>query len=527
MRFRNYEQFLNEGFFEKALSNIKEFLKKAGDFFTGVGSKFMNALLAQKKRELPSGVKIYPTKLDIEIASKYGVNISQPKLELKESEEAYMKFMNDSMLNEAKIETKYPDIGKVIDVDSDGLERMLRNSIEGGKNLKPLIIWGAPGIGKTAIINSLAKEYFGSNAKEQKRMIELDLMTMSPEDFFLPAIKDRDTPEAKATRLADEWLPVRRIDDPEAEKYINGPDGKGGILFMDELARCSSKVQNVCLKIVDERKVGNYVLGEKWIIIAAANRKSDLSDDEQATFSWSSTLANRFRQINYAAGFEDWSPWAKQAKDETGKLIVRPEVLAFLRFSGEYFHNLDPERFSSGSGGSEAWPSPRTWTNASQEINAAEERYEKRGWKDRKGNTVSKEDWEKEVEEILAASVGLEAARAFVGFKSMLDKINPEDIKYVFEKPEKAPLWKGLKIDEQYALIAAVIFHASNEIKDLNKKQMINFVEWLGRNKDIANSTKAMQMISDALPALNDSDDWVDDAKGRLVELYPSFMKKK
>ena len=160
-------------------------------------------------------------------------------------------------------------------------------------------------------------------------MIDFDLMTVSPEDFFMPTVLNQDDEEkARKGSVPDAWLPVRPIDKPDLEKDINGPDGKGGILFFDEIARCSTKVQNVCLKLIDERKIGNYVLGDKWIIICAANRKSDLSDDEQAAFHWSSTLANRFQQINYASSFEDWAPWASSAKDDLGEMLVDPTVEA-------------------------------------------------------------------------------------------------------------------------------------------------------------------------------------------------------
>jgi len=520
MRFKSYDEFLNESF----LSNVKKLIKKVGDYFTGQGSRFLNLLVAQKEKHLPKGVTVYPTSEDIAILKDYGVTVTVPKIpSLKESENLWD---GKPLVNEAIISTKYPDMGKVKDVDSKGLDNFIRDTVEGGKNVKPLLIWGPPGIGKTAIINAIAKEYFGPEAKEERRLIDFDLMTMSPEDFFIPTVTNKDTAQAKGARLPDEWLPVRRIDDKEAEKEINGPDGKGGILFFDEIARCSTKVQNVCLKIVDERKIGNYVLGENWVIICAANRKSDLSDDEQEAFHWSSTLANRFQQINYASTIADWKPWAMSATDDLGQLLVKPEIVAFLDFNQKYFHLLDPEDFSNTSGGSQAWPSPRTWTNASQALTNRERRYERNDWKDAKGKKISHDQWMEEQEDILAANVGSEAARAFLGFKKLLDKFDPRDIEKVYTDPDKAPKWKGLAIDEINALISAACFQMRDK-KELNKTQMDNFATWIINSKDAANAIKAINMLKEVVPSVEDSDYWKDEVKGRYVDEFPNIFSKK
>jgi len=519
MRFKSYENFVNEGFVDK----VKNFIKKVGEFFSGVGSKFLNALIHQKNKDLPKGVTFYPSKNDLEILKDNGVSLNAPKLKIKDlKEERFIDHL--PRLDEAVIQTKYPDIGKVKDVDSKGLDNFIRDTLEGGKGVKPLLVWGAPGIGKTAIINAIAKEYFGENAREDKRLIEFDLMTMSPEDFFIPSIKDKDKSTAKGVRLPDEWLPVRRVDDKDAEKDINGPDGKGGILFFDEIARCSTKVQNVCLKLIDERRIGNYVLGEKWVILSCANRKNDLSDDEQEAFHWSSTLANRFQQINYATTLQDWTPWATSAKDDLGDLIVQPEIVAFLRFNQKYFHLLDPENFSNSSGGSEAWPSPRTWTNAAAALKARENRYKKSGTK------LRQSEWDDEQEDILSANVGSEAASAFIGFKKLIEKINPEDIKLVWTNASKAPKWKAtgdskLQIDQIYALIAAACFQMK-DTKKLTKGQADNFTQWLCLSGDAPNSIKAINMMYEIVPSLKEDDYFQGECKNKLVDKFPSIFNK-
>lgn len=70
----NEARSMNEGI----VDTIKGALKKIGEFFTGVGSSFLNALIKQKKKELPKGVTVYPSPYDISLLKKHGVNVTMP-----------------------------------------------------------------------------------------------------------------------------------------------------------------------------------------------------------------------------------------------------------------------------------------------------------------------------------------------------------------------------------------------------------------------------------------------------------------
>jgi hypothetical protein len=509
--FEQFRQELNESkaINEGILAAVKNTLKKIGEFFSGAGSFFLNALIKQGKKELPEGVTVYPTQEDIAYAKENGVTINAPK-SVKEGVDTSDHW---SHLDEAKVELVHPN-AEVQNVNNDELLEQLRDTVEGGETGKPLLIWGAPGIGKTAIIEAVAKEYYGPNAKKEYRIIDYDLMTMSPEDFFLPAIsgkKDGDiTPQSKATRLPDEFLPVYRIDDKEGDARVNGIDGKGGILFLDELARCNIRVQNVCLKLSEGRRLGSYVLGSKWVIIAAANREGD---DDTGTYSFSSTLGNRFRQVNYAPKFEDWNKWAKDALDAEGSLIVSPEILAFIRFNQDkYFHNLDPQTVDATGGKNTIYPSPRQWTNAAIQLKIRERRYGKAGKKMK----------DSEIETIVASLVGKDAASAFIGFLRLMQKIDVNEIKAVYENPGKAPSFAGLSMDEKNALVASVVFFKNKQT--LKENEMDNFIQWLIDLKDAPFAIKAMVMIQEVHTDLKKNDHWEDVCKARLFDAYPKLM---
>jgi len=387
----------------------------------------------------------------------------------------------------------------------------VRDTVVGGVDINPLLVWGAPGIGKTAIIEAVGKEFFGENAKESRRVLDYDLMTMAPEDFFLPTVQGKDEygnvgPETRAVRVPDAPLPLYRIDDLHGNARVNGPDGKGGIIFFDEIARCSNAVQNVCLKLINERRIGDWVLGSKWVMVAAANREGD---EESGSYRFTPVLGNRFRQINFAPKFEDWNTWASKAKDSNGDFVVQREILAFVRFNHDkYFYNLDPEVKSSVGGANTIFASPRSWTNASKALKIRENRMSR----------ISDDDREL----IVSSQVGKAAASGYIGFLRMMRKIDVNEIRAVYSEPKKAPTFKNLQLDEKNALIASVVFYKSKE--EIAKEEQENFINWLIILNDAPFSIKAMSMIQEVHSDLKKSDFWENDMKAKLFDAYPGLM---
>jgi len=111
----------------------------------------------------------------------------------------------------------------------------------------PVILWGEPGIGKTATIAAIA------------RSLRLPLETViasihEPSDFSGLPIPTGDevtfAPPSWAVRLARE--------------------GKG-ILFLDEISTAPPAVQAALLRVVLEKTIGQFRLPDSVRIIAAAN----------------------------------------------------------------------------------------------------------------------------------------------------------------------------------------------------------------------------------------------------------------
>lgn len=520
---------LNEG----VIDTIKNVIKKIKDFFTGKGAHFLNLLLLQQKHELPGKVKIIPSTADLEALSSLGSKIaasSIPKLKVNEThsfvEELSLTLLNEAIaLNEAIVPLEY---AKATDVDLATIKDKIDLSIS---TKKPILIWGAPGIGKTSLVNLVNNEYGG-------RLIDVPLSTMMPENFFLPAAKTTDfTNSNYADRVAIDlpiyWLPVYHISEgKEGDARVNGIDGKGGVLFLDELTRANKSVLNTCLKLILERKVGDYHLGSAWAVICAANR--DFDDPNSEINVDLSALDNRVKHYNYVPDRESWADWAMgevKAKAEGSdelEYIIDPSIPAFIRFTDKYFHYLDTDDYKH------AWPSPRSWAEAGQEFVALKKRAKERG------KTLTQAD----LKSSIAATVGAEAATEFMAFLGLMEKINLDDIKKAWTSPEKAPLppltstKKDYKPDEAYAIISSIIYDKNKKV--LTKKEIINIVDYLVRlGKEVpANGVKwitlAMKMLISSHPELNPKSGDKElsavfsgaDGMTKIVDAFPSYLVK-
>ncbi|SDM35262.1 AAA family ATPase [Allokutzneria albata] len=209
----------------------------------------------------------------------------------------------------------------------------------------PVLLWGEPGIGKTAALDQLAAA------------LELPLTTViasvhEPSDFSgLPVVGD-DPAEQGVPMAPPDWA-VRLVRAGE------------GLLFLDELSTAPPAVQAALLRVVLERRVGALTLPPGVRIVAAANPRSSAADG----WELSPPLANRFVHLQWSYDHEvvvrglggTW-PKAVLPKLAPGKL---PEAVAFARRAvcellaarPGLVHRLPKNEARRGG----AWPSPRSW----------------------------------------------------------------------------------------------------------------------------------------------------------------------
>ncbi|MFI9407098.1 AAA family ATPase [Nocardia sp. NPDC052316] len=212
----------------------------------------------------------------------------------------------------------------------------------------PVLLWGEPGIGKTAAIAQLATD------------LDLPLTTViasvhEPSDFSgLPIIGD-DPAEQGVPMAPPDWA-VRLV------------RAGRGLLFLDELSTAPPAVQAALLRLVLERRIGTLRLPPNVRIVAAANPRSSAADG----WELSPPLANRFVHLRWAhdhdvvvRGLGGVWPHATLPRLAPEKLtdavaFARRAVCVLLAARPALVHQIPTSDTRRGG----AWPSPRSWQMA-------------------------------------------------------------------------------------------------------------------------------------------------------------------
>jgi hypothetical protein len=190
--------------------------------------------------------------------------------------------------------------------------------------VRPVFIWGAPGIGKSSIVESFA-------ASVGLDCVSLLGSQLAPEDIIgVPQII-----EGKSV-----FCPPRMIAREEA--YC---------LFLDELNACSQEVQKAFYSLIHDRRIGEYHLPEGSIVIGAGNR----AQDNAIVKTMSSALINRLFHVELIASHHDWLDWA-------GQNGIHPYILEYIGQRPDHLWNQPPKT-------EEPFSTPRSWHILSDVLN--------------------------------------------------------------------------------------------------------------------------------------------------------------
>lgn len=260
-------------------------------------------------------------------------------------------------INEVKLSPSDSQAKNIID-SPEMLAKVIKMNISPTSKMKPLLIWGAPGIGKTAIIEKVADEM--KKTFPDYSLICKTLSDMNPDDFTLPAYTEING-QQRGTDIPKSWLPVyKKTGDPEKDAQADEACGRG-LLFVDELSRATPQVLNVILPLINERRLNDCILGSGWKIIAASNR---MEDELSGQSSIGNAAANRFVQYNYAPSFKGWKKWAEKQN------FISPLLLQWLSLpesetlSGAKFYYMDPNETMELDTPTTIFCTPRSWTDA-------------------------------------------------------------------------------------------------------------------------------------------------------------------
>ena len=118
----------------------------------------------------------------------------------------------------------------------------------------PVMIWGAPGIGKTQIIQDNVEEIFSAAAKDRG----IKVPEGAKVELFERRVNDYDLLDFGGLPYNDDG--VQRRATPDIWPGVEAGGKVYGVLFLDEFAQAAREKQTVIQRLFDEGRIGDYVL---------------------------------------------------------------------------------------------------------------------------------------------------------------------------------------------------------------------------------------------------------------------------
>ena len=207
------------------------------------------------------------------------------------------------------------------------------------KHIPSVMLWGAPGVGKSQAIRQVASLIEEETGKKCI-VTDVRLLLFNPIDL-------RGIPTANADKTLAVWLKPQIFQMDQSDNVVN-------ILFLDEISAAPQSVQAAAYQITLDRIIGEHKLPDNCIVLAAGNRLTDKS----VSFKMPQALANRLCHLEIESNFDSWLRWAVSAG-------VSPLVTSFLSFRHDYLIE------NESSSDSLAFPTPRSWEMVSRMLNMA------------------------------------------------------------------------------------------------------------------------------------------------------------
>ena len=192
--------------------------------------------------------------------------------------------------------------------------------------VRPVFLWGAPGIGKSSLVRDFA-------ASLGLDCVSLLGTQLAPEDLI-------GVPQITGGR--SRFCPPEQI--ARDEPYC---------LFLDELNAAAPDVQKAFYSLILDRRVGSYELPPGSVVIGAGNRATD----QALARPMASALVNRLVHVHLRAAPGDWLAWAAGNG-------IHPWVIEYLTQRPDHLWSLPPKT-------EEPFSTPRSWHMLSDLLHSA------------------------------------------------------------------------------------------------------------------------------------------------------------
>ena len=198
------------------------------------------------------------------------------------------------------------------------------------------MLHGRPGVGKTEVVQTLARQ-IGAE------LYDLRLTTIEPQDL-------RGLPYFDHTSAKTVWYRPEDLPDTEAP----------AILFLDELTSAAPALQPTVYGLLQERRVGRHRLPDSVLVVAAGNRV----EDGAIAYDMGTALSDRLIHMVVQANADDW------LRNYAVPAGIHPTVAAFLRTRPDLLETTE----DSQRRGQMIACTPRSWTRVSRIMQAVPDR---------------------------------------------------------------------------------------------------------------------------------------------------------
>lgn len=488
----------------KTFSSVNEanIFSKGIDIAKKAGNWLMNLVKAQDKNEIPVRDKKYNPEsesFDDKSSPEPFIKIHLPEGAKSSDYKFTRKFENEMSESDPawKIAQKTQD-PEIDDVSAPELKKELTYHFKNPESGRPLLIWGAPGIGKTSIVKSFGLEDMGVP------VIEVILSLMEPTDVAGLPGAESDKKYGDVKRSVNYLPMIWPLD--------NGPDDKGGIIFLDEINRAHPSVQAAMLKVVLDREIAgaNYKIPSKWLILAAANRPEDEPGGLIRPMSFA--LANRFAQVNLISDPSSWTGWAR-------KKGLSDDVVSFVELMQEYFYMM-PGSLSTYD--TTMGVTPRSWDYAAKEYQDRKEEAE----------ANSTQLSELGISKIFNKHLGKKVSSVITDFLETTKVWPINRIAKVFTDPTdptiQLPMSSSGKYDLRKSYAVMYMISKYNAGQQLTKDEFSNFVTYLTALDSGEIAMSGLNMIKRTHPEVKNylGDTSLEKYVTPFVTKYKGFMKE-
>lgn len=228
-------------------------------------------------------------------------------------------------------------IGKVVEMLTNMYVTASKKNIK-FKDLPSVMLWGAPGIGKSQGIRQVAEKIQLQTGKKVN-VTDVRLLLFNPIDL-------RGIPTSNADKTLAIWLKPQIFQMDSSDSVIN-------ILFLDEISACPQSVQAAAYQITLDRVIGEHKLPDNCIVVAAGNRITDKS----VAYKMPKALANRLCHFEIKESFESFKAWAISKG-------VNAMVVGYLSFRQDALFQFDTNSDDY------AFATPRSWEMVSKVLNS-------------------------------------------------------------------------------------------------------------------------------------------------------------